>query len=198
KVFPKTAFESEVSAERLEVVSFLHKGVKVTFVDDTSEKRLVFQHDNGITDYLEKVIAERNARPVHPSACSMTRENGARVELALRWTEATDERLLSYVNGIPTGSGGTHELGFRAGLLKAVRNYIDTHKLAPRGVNIAAEDIREGVIGVLSVFIAEPQFQGQTKDRLNNPEVQGVVDGALRPVLEQWLNSNRTAAEQIV
>ncbi len=198
KVFPKTAFEPDVIAERLEVVSFLHKGVKVTFADETSGKRQVFQHDNGITDYLEKVTAERNARPVHPTAFSMTRENGSRVELALRWTEATDERLLSYVNGIPTGSGGTHELGFRAGLLKAVRNYIDTHKLAPRGVNIAAEDIREGVIGVLSVFIAEPQFQGQTKDRLNNPEVQGVVDGALRPVLEQWLNSNRTAAEQIV
>jgi DNA gyrase subunit B len=79
-----------------------------------------------------------------------------------------------------------------------VRNYIDTHNLAPRGVNIAAEDIREGMLGVLSVFIAEPQFQGQTKDRLNNPELQSVIDGAVRPVLEQWLNSNRSVAEQIV
>jgi DNA gyrase subunit B/topoisomerase-4 subunit B len=81
---------------------------------------------------------------------------------------------------------------------KAIRNYVETHELTPRGVTIAAEDIREGFVGVLSVYIAEPQFQGQTKDRLNNPEVQGYVDGAVRPALEQWLNSNRTIAEQIV
>jgi DNA gyrase subunit B len=114
------------------------------------------------------------------------------------WTESTDEAIRSFVNGIPTGSGGTHENGLRAGIAKAVRNYVDTHNLQPRGVNIAVEDIREGMLGVLSVFIAEPQFQGQTKDRLNNPEVQSWVDGAVRPALEQWLNSNRSVAEQIV
>jgi DNA gyrase subunit B/topoisomerase-4 subunit B len=83
-------------------------------------------------------------------------------------------------------------------VVKAVRNYIETHELSSRGVTIAAEDIREGFCGVLSVYVAEPQFQGQTKDRLNNPEVQGHVDAAVRPALEQWLNSNRTVAEQIV
>ncbi len=102
------------------------------------------------------------------------------------------------MNGIPTASGGTHEIGLRAAIGKAIRNYIDTHELAPRGVTITAEDIREGVIGVLSIYVAEPQFQGQTKDRLNNPEVQGYVDAAVRPALEQWLNSNRTVGEQIV
>jgi len=86
----------------------------------------------------------------------------------------------------------------RSGLSKAVRNYINIHKLAPRSVTLTAENIRESITGLLSVFIAEPQFQGQTKDRLNNPEVQAQVDGAVRPALEQWLNSNRTVAEQIV
>jgi DNA gyrase subunit B/topoisomerase-4 subunit B len=102
------------------------------------------------------------------------------------------------VNGIPTGSGGTHEIGFRSGVAKAVRNYIDTHNLWPRGISLNTDDIREGVVGVLSIFVAEPQFQGQTKDRLNNPEVQSLLDGCVRPALEQWLNSNRTSAEQIV
>ena len=102
------------------------------------------------------------------------------------------------MNGIPTASGGTHENGLRAGTLKAVRNYIETHSLAPRGVTLAAEDVREGVFGVLSLFVEEPQFQGQTKDRLNNPEVQSMVDAAVRPALEQWLNNNRTVAETIV
>jgi DNA gyrase subunit B/topoisomerase-4 subunit B len=126
------------------------------------------------------------------------RDANPRLELALQWTESTDEHLRSFVNGIPTGSGGTHENGFRAGLGKAVRNYIDTHNLSPKGVTLAAEDIREGLTGVLSLFIQEPQFQGQTKDRLNNPEVTSTVDSVVRPALEHWLNHNRSMAEAIV
>jgi DNA gyrase subunit B len=102
------------------------------------------------------------------------------------------------VNGIPTGSGGTHENGLRAGIGKAVRNFIDTHNLSPKGVTLTAEDIREGLTGILSVFIAEPQFQGQTKDRLNNPEILSAVDGVVRPALEHWLNHNISVAEAIV
>ena len=116
----------------------------------------------------------------------------------LQWTEATDEHVRSYVNGIPTGSGGTHENGLRAGLGKAVRNYIDTHALSPKGVTLVAEDIREGLTGVVSIFIQEPQFQGQTKDRLNNPELTSAIDSTVRPALEHWLNHNRSVAEAIV
>jgi DNA gyrase subunit B/topoisomerase-4 subunit B len=120
------------------------------------------------------------------------------MEMCFAWTESTEELIKSYANGIPTANGGTHENGLRAGVLKAIRNYIETHNLTPRGVTLAAEDIREGVIGVLSIFVEDPQFQGQTKDRLNNAEVQSMVDGAVRPALEQWLNNNRTVAETIV
>ena len=127
-----------------------------------------------------------------------SRDGALRLDLALQWTESTDEHLRSYVNGIPTGSGGTHENGFRAGLGKAMRNFIETHNLTPRGVTLTAEDLREGLVGVLSVFIEEPQFQGQTKDRLNNPEVQSAVDGLVRPALEHWLNQNISIAEAIV
>ena len=116
----------------------------------------------------------------------------------LQWTEATDEHLRSYVNGIPTASGGTHENGVRAGLGKAVRNFIETHNLTPKGVALTAEDIREGLTGVVSIFVPEPQFQGQTKDRLNNPELAPVLDGTLRPALEHWLNHNISVAEAIV
>ncbi len=198
QIFPNIHFDADLIKQRLEVVSFLHKGVKVVFIDEAHDVKQTFIHEHGLVDFLGKILAERKDRPVHPTPFTLSKENGSRIELALQWTEATDERVQSYVNGIPTGSGGTHENGLRSGLLKAVRNYIDTHKLAPRGVNLSAEDIREGVLGILSIFIAEPQFQGQTKDRLNNPEVQSLVDSAVRPVLEQWLNSNRTAAEQIV
>lgn len=197
-IFPKTEFNPETLKARLETVSFLHKGVKVHFVDEVNNTKISFQHENGIADYLKQVLKERSARPIHDTAFRFEKENGERVELVLQWTESTDEHIRSYVNGITTASGGSHENGFRAGLTKAVRNYIDTHSLTPRGVKITHDDIREGLVGILSVFIADPQFQGQTKDRLNNPEVQSVVDGTLRPALEQWLNSNASVAEQII
>src|SRR6185295_7806353 len=132
------------------------------------------------------------------AAFILERESGPRLDFVLQWTEATDEHIRSYVNGIPTGSGGTHDNGLRSGLGKAVRNYIETHNLSPKGVTLTAEDIREGLTGVLSLFIEEPQFQGQTKDRLNNPEVLSAVDSAVRPALEHWLNHNRSIAEAIV
>jgi DNA gyrase subunit B/topoisomerase-4 subunit B len=197
-IFPKIAFEAAVIRERLEVVSYIHKGVRVTFENEAEKTKDVFEHEEGLADFLKKITAERNAKPVHDAPFVLTRESGPRLDLVLQWTESTDEHVRSYVNGIPTGSGGTHENGFRAGLGKAVRNYIDTHNLSPKGVTLTAEDIREGLTAVLSIFIEEPQFQGQTKDRLNNPEVTSTIDSAVRPALEHWLNHNRSIAESIV
>ncbi|HVB39243.1 MAG TPA: DNA topoisomerase IV subunit B [Vicinamibacterales bacterium] len=197
-IFPKIEFDAATIRERLEVASYLHRGLKVVFEDHTASQKDVFEHSEGIVDYLRKIVAERAAKPVHEMPFAVTKENGLRLDLALQWTEATDEHLRSYVNGIPTGSGGTHESGLRAGLGKAVRNFIDTHNLSPKGVTLTAEDIREGLTGVLSIFIAEPQFQGQTKDRLNNPEMLSAVDSLVRPALEAWLNQNPSVAESIV
>jgi DNA gyrase subunit B len=197
-IFPKIEFDAAVIRERLEIVSYLHKGVKVTFENEAAGEKVVFEHDEGIVDYLRKIVAERAARAVHEAPFAVTRDNGLRLDCVLQWTEATDEHLRSYVNGIPTGSGGTHENGLRAGIGKAVRNFIETHNLTPKGVTLTAEDIREGLTCVLSAFIAEPQFQGQTKDRLNNPEVMSAVDSAIRPALEHWLNHNISVAESIV
>jgi DNA gyrase subunit B/topoisomerase-4 subunit B len=197
-IFPKVEFDAAVIRERLEVVSYLHKGVRVTFDNEVDGKKEVFQHEEGIVDFLRKIVADRGAKTVHDAPFTLTRDTSPRLDLVLQWTEATDEHLRSYANGIPTGSGGTHENGLRAGLGKAVRNYIDTHNLSPKGVTLAAEDIREGLTGVISIFIEEPQFQGQTKDRLNNPELTSAIDSAVRPALEHWLNTNRTVAEAIV
>jgi DNA gyrase subunit B len=197
-IFPKIEFDPLAIKDRLEIVSYLHTGVKVIFDDEMSGEKLVFQHTEGIVDYLKKIVTERTARPVHDVPFALNKEDGLRLDLVLQWTEATEEHIRSYVNGIPTTSGGTHEGGLRAGIGKAVRNYIETHALSPKGVTIAAEDIREGLTGVLSIFIQEPQFQGQTKDRLNNPEMLSTVDGIVRPALEHWLNHNISVAEAIV
>jgi DNA gyrase subunit B len=204
-IFPKTTFDASVIRERLEVASYLHKGVRIIFENEAAEsgqpRREVFEHSEGLGDYLKKILRERNAKPVHEAPFAVTREHdesGLRLDLVLQWTETPEEHLRSYVNGIPTASGGTHENGARAGLGKAIRNFIDTHNLTPKGVTLTTDDIREGLVGVLSVFMKEPQFQGQTKDRLNNPEVTAIVDSIVRPALEHWLNSNQTIAEAIV
>jgi len=197
-IFPKIEFEPEIIRERLEVASYLHKGVKVVFEDETTKTKETFEHDEGIVEYLKKIIEERKAKAVHEAPFVFTKEDGPRVDLVLQWTEATEEHIRSYVNGIPTGSGGTHENGLKAGVSKAIRNYIETHTLSPKGVTLVAEDIREGMTGVLSIFVQEPQFQGQTKDRLNNPEITSQIDGAVRPALEHWLNHNTSVANSIV
>jgi DNA gyrase subunit B/topoisomerase-4 subunit B len=200
-IFPKVEFDAEVIAERLEVSSYLHKGVRIVFENEETGDKKVYQHTEGLADYLKKILSERTAAPVHEAPFTISKESdesGIRLDLAMQWTQSTDEHVRSYVNGIPTGSGGTHENGFRAGLGKAVRNLIDTHNLSPKGVTLAAEDIREGLVAVLSVFVQEPQFQGQTKDRLNNPEVMSAVDSQVRPALEHWLNTNISVAESIV
>jgi DNA gyrase subunit B/topoisomerase-4 subunit B len=197
-IFPKIEFDPAVIRERLEVTSYLHSGLKILYEDETSRVRSVFEHKEGLATYLRAILAARGAKPVHEAPFVLNKVDGLRLDLTLQWTESTDEHLRTYVNGIPTGSGGTHENGLRAGIGKAVRNFIETHNLSPKGVSLSAEDIREGLVGVLSAFIQEPQFQGQTKDRLNNPEMTSAIDGVVRPALEHWLNHNISVAESIV
>ena len=201
----KLRFDPAPIRDRLEARSYLHRGMEVVFRDQTAEPpaEVTFKHEGGIAEFLGKVVAER-AKPTIPPQNGTSpqfyrsSEGDARMEVALMWTEATDEHVRSYVNGIPTPQGGTHEAGLRSGVVKAVRNYIDTHDLTPKGVTLTAEDIREGMAAILSVYVVEPQFQGQTKGRLNNPESSAQVDGVVRPALEKWLNDNRTIAEAVV
>lgn len=197
-IFPKTDFNTDTIRTRLEIASFLHRGLKVTYADEANKTKETFLHEEGIVDFLDKVLKERKANPIHEAAFTIRKDDDIRMELTAKWSESTDEHVRSYVNGIPTANGGTHENGFKAGLNKAVRNYIDMHSLTPRGVKITTEDIREGLVAIVSIFIAEPQFQGQTKERLNNPEIQPVIDGAVRAALEQWMNNNRSTADAII
>jgi DNA gyrase subunit B len=195
----KARFDLETVRERLEAKSYLHKGLRIILVDEASGKKEEFHHPEGINDYLGKLVRGSGKPPIHPVLFSLERESEqVRMECALQWTESTDEIVRSYANGIPTPSGGTHENGFKNGLGKAIRSYMAAKNIAPKGVTIAAEDIREGVVAIISVYVREPQFQGQTKDRLNNPEVTNAVEGTLRVGLEQWLLENSSAAESIV
>jgi DNA gyrase subunit B len=198
QIFGKEEFSAETIRFRLESKTFLHKGLKITFRDQGAGTVEVLQHEGGIADYLNKLVTDRNKAPTAPQVFYYQREEGGQIEAALQWTESHEEALRSYVNGIPTTQGGTHEQGFRAAVVKAVRSFMDVAGLAPKGISVTAEDIREGIVGVLSIYLHEPQFQGQTKERLGNPEVQAQVDSAIRPALETFLLENRTSGAAIV
>ncbi|HET8933393.1 MAG TPA: DNA topoisomerase IV subunit B [Polyangiales bacterium] len=200
KIFGEKAhFDLDVVRERVEAKSYLHKGLRIILIDEATGKKEEFLHPEGINDYLVKLVKTSGKPAIHPTMFAIERENGdVRMECSLQWTEATDENVRSYANGIPTPSGGTHEIGFKQGLGKAIRSYMQTKNIAPKGVTVAAEDIREGIVGIISVYVREPQFQGQTKDRLNNPEVTNNVEGVLRVSLEQWLLDNASSADAIV
>ena len=201
----KLKFDPEQISERLEAKSYLHGGLEIVFHDETASptQTHTFLHPQGIAEYLPKLVADRKKEPVPPGGAVFymeKRDDEAKlgVELALQWTESPDDLIKTYVNSVPTPDGGTHDAGLRSAIVKAVRNYIATHKLDPKGVTLTAEDIREGVVAVLSTYVHDPQFQSQTKNRLNNPEVSAQVEGLVRPALENYLNSNPNWAQAVV
>ncbi len=211
KIFGKTIqFDPTLLHDTLDAKAYLHKGLKLTFKDGTIGQTHHFHHENGLQEYLQKLVGDRGKKPTvdfvfyldRPLPTQPSESNGSTqqigLELALQWTDEPAEFVRSYVNGVATPNGGTHEMGLRGGLVKAVRNYIETHNLTPKGLSLQAEDIREGMAAVLSVLVLHPQFQGQTKERLNNPEVQAQVDTLIRPALENYLNKNKTVAETLV
>ena len=194
----KARLDADTIRERLEAKAYLHAGLAITFRDEATGETVELSHPNGIADYLPKLVAQRGKAVVHPAPFSIFKENGVRIEAILQWTEATDDYVRSYANGVPTPNGGTHESGFNGAVVKAVRAFVEAKKIQPKGVTLTADDIREGIVAVVSIYVPEPQFQGQTKDRLNNPEAAAAVEAAVRPALEQWLLENGSAGEAIV
>ncbi|RMH05590.1 MAG: type IIA DNA topoisomerase subunit B [Nitrospirae bacterium] len=205
----RTTFDPTLLKETLEARAYLHKGLTIVFHDGTTNETHEFVHKQGIQEYLRKLVSERGRKPTadflfylerssRTDQDSQTSDQRFRLEVALQWTDEPAEFIRSYVNGVATPSGGTHESGLRTAIVKAARQYMETHQLIPKGLAIQAEDIREGLACILSVFMLNPQFQGQTKDRLNNPEVQGLVDNAVRPALETFFHENQSIAEALI
>lgn len=198
-IFRRIQFNSDTIRQHLEDISYIHGGLTIVFKDEHKDETHEFSHPDGISSYIGRLFEDGKRKVVHEPLFAVDRDDEtARIEVVLKWTESTDEHLRSYVNGIRTHGGGTHENGMRSGLVKAVRNYIDVHSFKPRGVSITADDIREGLTAILSVFLGDPMFQGQTKDRLNNPEMSSTVDAVVRPALENWLNNNPSVADAIL
>jgi DNA gyrase subunit B/topoisomerase-4 subunit B len=200
-IFQDLSYDPVLIAERLDVKTYLNKGLVIQFVDQKAKSSVEFHHEGGVADFLEAINKERNDQRVAALPFVLEREDeedgDLRCHLALAWTEATDEDIRSFVNTIPTRDGGTHELGMLGAVSSAVLRFMETHDFVKKGMEIKREDIREGLTAVLAVCVHEPQFQGQTKGRLNNPEVKAQVESIIRPALENYLHKNKSVGDAI-
>lgn len=195
-IFPDRTFSKELIKERLETKAFLMAGLRVRIKDEEQKTVENFIYHEGIKDFLRKLSQDRpliDAQPFY-----FRYDNGLRLEMAMAWTSETANRILSFVNSIPTPAGGTHDAGFRNGITRALRNYIEKRNSLPKGVKaVTSEDVREGLLAVISVYLhGHLEFQGQTKERLNSSSAQQ-VEPLVRNALETWLHQNPTQAAVI-
>lgn len=201
EIFPKIRFNPKTIRESVRTKAYLNPGLKLTFHDELHGEVEEYCYQDGLVSSLKEQLAERKEKVIGEEPFVLERANGVQVSMALAWTEGTKEEFWSYANGIHTPDGGSHENGAKSGIAKAIRNYISVHDVQLKGLKIGAEDIREGVLCFIAVKLpAEShriQFQGQTKSRLNNPELEPIVENVARS-LEQLLNEKPTVAQAII
>jgi len=189
----------DILARRLQELSFLNPGVTISLRDERDEREEVWVYSGGIRSFVEHLNEART--PLHPEPIYISGgREGVEAEVALQWTGAYTETLLSFANNINTIEGGTHVSGLKAALTRAVNNYAQSSGLlkTAKGETISGDDIREGLTCVLAVRISEPQFEGQTKTKLGNSEVKGLVEGIVVDRLASFLEENPAVAKAIV
>ena len=200
-IFEDVRFDPEMIADWLEIKAYLHQGLRVVFRDEVGDQYYEFKHDGGVADFLSHIQKKSKEAPIHTDIIIVREENPAdnvaRLEIAIQWTEDTSEDVRTFANGIPTVDGGTHKKGFKDGIVKALRNFLEVHDLGPKNLSIHSEDIREGLKAVVSIFMEEPQFQGQTKAKLNNPDIRSLVSSNVRGTVEQYLHDHSTTGQDI-
>jgi DNA gyrase subunit B len=208
-IFETTVYSFETLSRRFQEMAFLNKGLTISltderpeFRDENGEQRSVKYHaEGGIADFVRH-INSRKGEPVHPNVIDFEGEDKDRTlaaEIALQWNSQYSESIYTFANNINTHGGGTHEEGFRAALTTLINKYARDQKLLKeKDENLAGEDIREGLTTIVSVKLSEPQFEGQTKDKLGNPEAKTFVQRLVYEKLGEWLEENPNEAREVI
>jgi DNA gyrase subunit B len=198
EIFETTSFSFDILSQRLRELAFLNKGLSISIEDERSEKRHDFFYKGGITSFIEYL--NKNKDCLHPKPIYIQGvKNGIDVEIAFQYHDGYNENLFSFANNINTHEGGTHLIGFKTGLTRTINQYATNANLL-KGLkeNLTGEDIREGLAAVISVKIPEPQFEGQTKMKLGNSEVKGLVEALINEKLGSYFEENPSVARKII
>ncbi len=199
EIFEETTFSAETLMGRLRELAFLNKGIKIVFEDERVEDEpITLQYKGGIVEYVKYI--NRNKEVLHrtPIYLEANRED-VEVEVALQYTSAYNETISSFANNINTHEGGTHLSGFRAALTKSLNDYARKNNMLKKAnAAISGEDTREGLTAIVSVRVHDPQFEGQTKMKLGNSEVQGIVNSLVFEGLQTFFEETPTLANRII
>lgn len=204
EIFEELVFNHETLSHRLRELSFLNMGIKIILKDKRgenegeNESETIFQHDGGIRDYVKYL--NKNKTPLHSKPIYFQKQkDNVLVEVALQYTDVYVENIYSYANNINTIDGGTHEAGFKAALTRVINDYGRKYNLLKNGTgNLSGEDIREGLTAIISVKVPDPQFEGQTKTKLGNSEVRGIVDNVMGEGLTTFLEETPSVSKRIL
>ncbi len=193
-----TEIDRDVIANRLREMAFLNKGLKIVFIDGHTNKEEVFHYEGGIGSYVEFLNKNKNVLHEKPIYIDKVVDN-MQVEVAMQYTDAYNESVLSFANNINTHSGGTHLTGFRNSITRVLNDYARKNNiLKDSDQNLSGEDVREGLTAIVSVKLPNPEFEGQTKEKLGSQEAMGAVQDAVRDKLQEWLEFNPKTAKIIL
>lgn len=198
KIFETVEFSFDNLSQRLRELAFLNKGITIEIFDERSDKKHRFNYQGGIISFVE--FLNENKNTLHKSPIYFSGErNGVKVEVALQYNDGYQENIFTFVNTISTHEGGTHLIGFKAGLTKTLNAYGQKNNIFKNGKFVlTGDDVREGLTAVLSVMMENPQFEGQTKTKLGNSEVRGIVESIVNDGLSEYFEENPSVARSII
>lgn len=194
QIFEAIEFHFETLASRLRELAFLNKGVKIILIDERTDKKAAFLYEGGIVEFVSYI--NKNKKPLHKIVYFEKQKNDVVVEIALQYNDSYNENVFAFVNNINTREGGTHLTGFRTALTRAFNDYAAQHKL--EDLKLSGDDVREGLSAVISLKMKNPQFEGQTKAKLGNSEIKGLVDSIVYEKLKEYLEENPSEAKLVV
>ncbi len=195
KIFETTKFNYETLTSRLRELAFLNRGIRIEILDQTAEEPLqdVFEYEGGISSFVEHLNINRTT--LHKTPIFFEKEkDGTIVEIAMQYTDSYGEHVYSFANNINTHEGGTHLVGFKTALTRVANDYVKKNNMVKDDTKITGDDIREGLAAIISVKLTDPQFEGQTKTKLGNSELKGIVDSLVSEALAEYMEENPRVA----
>jgi DNA gyrase subunit B len=196
ELFESIDFSYEILVQRLREISFLNNGIHIVLTDERKAKKQEFKYTGGISSFVTYLNQNKNILFMEPIYITGTKPGLDFFEVAIQYNDGYNENIYSFVNNVSTHEGGSHVAGFRSALTRCINNFADQKKLIKE--NLSGDDVKEGIVAVINVKIQNPQFEGQTKSKLGNSEIKGLVESVLNQKLPEYFEMNEDVAKIII